>query len=129
LNCHHSPKMGRLLRSWLFSGMALPPDRLPTTGVAVVNLFTNTVRFASKILYLKWLQTSFNTFLFLYFTVSGYLCIPFFLQKKAYIVSFSYKCFSYVSYACLWRLQCSTCIDKAVLRLADIFDLEHEAGT
>jgi hypothetical protein len=30
----------------LFSGMALPPDRLPTTGVAVFSLFTNTVRFA-----------------------------------------------------------------------------------
>jgi hypothetical protein len=31
----------------LFSGMALPLDRLPTVGVAVVSLFTNTVRFAS----------------------------------------------------------------------------------
>jgi hypothetical protein len=31
----------------LFSAMALPPDRLPTTGVAVVSLFTNTVRFES----------------------------------------------------------------------------------
>jgi hypothetical protein len=30
----------------LFSGMALPPDRLSTTGVAVFSLFTNTVRFA-----------------------------------------------------------------------------------
>jgi hypothetical protein len=31
----------------LFSGMALPPDRLPTAGVAVLSLFTNTVSFAS----------------------------------------------------------------------------------
>jgi hypothetical protein len=30
----------------LFSGMALPPGRLATTGVAVFSLFTNTVRFA-----------------------------------------------------------------------------------
>jgi hypothetical protein len=30
----------------LFSGMVLPPDRLPTTGVSVFSLFTNTVRFA-----------------------------------------------------------------------------------
>jgi hypothetical protein len=41
LNCDHSPKLR------LFSGMALPPDRLPTTGVAVFVLFTNTVRLAS----------------------------------------------------------------------------------
>jgi hypothetical protein len=31
----------------LFSGMALPPNRLPTAGVAVFSLFINTVRFAS----------------------------------------------------------------------------------
>jgi hypothetical protein len=35
------------LELWLCSGMALLPDQLPTTGVAVVSLFTNTVCFAS----------------------------------------------------------------------------------
>jgi hypothetical protein len=35
-----------------------------------------------------------------------------FLQNKAYSVSFIYKWFIYITYSRIWRLQCSTCIDK-----------------
>jgi hypothetical protein len=35
------------LELWLFSGVMLLPDQLANTGVIVVSLFTDTVRFAS----------------------------------------------------------------------------------